>query len=117
MDGMDMSGDGMTGLGSDINHRFARAYWYITATVVGSLMVVRGINHVGAVKRYSLSSSISHHIISRPPPSYTDISISPSIYSQLIHLSPDSRLPAIRQPPIQLAPMAPSANPGPRQPP
>lgn len=52
MDGMDMTGMGMTGLGSDINHRFARAYWYITATVVGSLMVIRGINHVGAVKRY-----------------------------------------------------------------
>jgi hypothetical protein len=52
MDGMDMSGDGMTGLGSDVNHRFARAYWYITATVVGSLMVFRGINYVGAVKRY-----------------------------------------------------------------
>lgn len=52
MDGMDMSGTGMTGMGSDVNHRFARAYWYITATVVGSLMVVRGVNHVGAVKRY-----------------------------------------------------------------
>ncbi|PNP59758.1 hypothetical protein THARTR1_00637 [Trichoderma harzianum] len=53
MDGMDMSGMGMTGMGSDVNHRFARAYWYITATVVGSLMVVRGVNHVGAVQRCS----------------------------------------------------------------
>ncbi|UKZ63894.1 uncharacterized protein TrAtP1_005116 [Trichoderma atroviride] len=51
MDGMDMSGDGMTGMGSDINHRFARAYWYITAVVVASLMAVRGINHIGALKR------------------------------------------------------------------
>ncbi|UKZ88767.1 uncharacterized protein TrAFT101_004504 [Trichoderma asperellum] len=51
MGGMDMSGDGMTGMGSDINHRFARAYWYITATVVASLMAIRGINHIGAIKR------------------------------------------------------------------
>ncbi|KAL7791562.1 hypothetical protein V8C37DRAFT_382100 [Trichoderma ceciliae] len=51
MDGMDMSGNGMTGLGSDINHRFARAYWYITAGVVASLVVFRGINHMGAIKR------------------------------------------------------------------
>lgn len=48
---MDMGGDGMTGLGSDINHRFARAYWYITAFVVASLMAIRGINHIGALKR------------------------------------------------------------------
>jgi hypothetical protein len=51
MGGMDMSGDGMTGMGSDVNHRFARAYWYIAATVVASLMAVRGINHIGALKR------------------------------------------------------------------
>lgn len=52
MDGMDMSGDGMTGMGSDINHRFARDYWYITAAVVASLMAIRGINHIGALKRH-----------------------------------------------------------------
>ncbi|KAM0482473.1 hypothetical protein ACHAPX_002991 [Trichoderma viride] len=51
MGGMDMGGDGMTGMGSDVNHRFARAYWYIAATVVASLMAVRGINHIGALKR------------------------------------------------------------------
>ncbi|UKZ76975.1 hypothetical protein TrVFT333_004691 [Trichoderma virens FT-333] len=66
MDGMDMSGDGMTGLGSDVNHRFARAYWYITATVVGSLMVVRGINHVGAVKRLKAARSQSTPHPTRP---------------------------------------------------
>ncbi|OPB39177.1 ferric reductase [Trichoderma guizhouense] len=62
MDGMDMSGTGMTGMGSDVNHRFARAYWYITATVVGSLMVVRGVNHAGAVKRLKAArtQSIPH---------------------------------------------------------
>lgn len=51
MGGMDMSGDGMTGVDANTNHRLARAYWYIAATVVGSLMVFRGINYVGAVKR------------------------------------------------------------------
>ncbi|RFU76652.1 ferric reductase metalloreductase [Trichoderma arundinaceum] len=66
MDGMDMSGDGMTGLGSDINHRFARAYWYITATVVGSLMVFRGINHVGAVKRLKAARDASNPHPTRP---------------------------------------------------
>lgn len=56
MGGMDMGGDGMTGMGSDVNHRFARAYWYITAVVVASLMGVRGINHIGAIKRYFYTS-------------------------------------------------------------
>lgn len=51
MGGMDMSGDGMTGVDATTNHRLARAYWYIAATVVGSLMAFRGINYVGAVKR------------------------------------------------------------------
>lgn len=62
MGGMDMGGDGMTGLGSDINHRFARAYWYITAVVVASLMGVRGINHIGALKRcvYAKYNNNSH---------------------------------------------------------
>ena len=51
MGGMDMTGDGMTGVDANTNHRLARAYWYIAATVVGSLMLIRGINYVGAVKR------------------------------------------------------------------
>ncbi|KAL6691651.1 hypothetical protein J3F84DRAFT_386096 [Trichoderma pleuroticola] len=66
MDGMDMSGMGMTGMGSDVNHRFARAYWYITATVVGSLMVVRGVNHVGAVQRLKAASAQSSPHPTRP---------------------------------------------------
>ncbi|KAL7959293.1 hypothetical protein V8C34DRAFT_117518 [Trichoderma compactum] len=66
MDGMDMSGTGMTGMGSDVNHRFARAYWYIAATVVGSLMVVRGVNHVGAVQRLKAASTRSTPHPTRP---------------------------------------------------
>ncbi|KKP05810.1 hypothetical protein THAR02_02094 [Trichoderma harzianum] len=66
MDGMDMSGTGMTGMGSDVNHRFARAYWYITATVVGSFMVIRGVNHVGAVKRLKAARSQSSPHPTRP---------------------------------------------------
>ncbi|KAK4083763.1 uncharacterized protein Triagg1_1425 [Trichoderma aggressivum f. europaeum] len=66
MDGMDMSGDGMTGMGSDVNHRFARAYWYITATVVGSLMLIRGVNHIGALQRLKAASTRSSPHPTRP---------------------------------------------------
>ncbi|TFA98003.1 Ferric/cupric reductase transmembrane component 7 [Trichoderma ghanense] len=66
MGGMDMSGDGMTGVDANTNHRLARAYWYIAATVVGSLMVFRGINYVGAVKRLKAARSQSTADPTRP---------------------------------------------------
>ncbi|KAH6606977.1 ferric reductase metalloreductase [Trichoderma cornu-damae] len=67
MDGMDMSDhDGMMGLGSDINHRFARDYWYIAATVLASLVVLRGINHVGALKRLKAARDQSTPHPTRP---------------------------------------------------
>ncbi|KAL7920178.1 hypothetical protein ACQKWADRAFT_165485 [Trichoderma austrokoningii] len=63
---MDMSGDGMTGMGSDINHRFARAYWYISAVVVASLMGIRGINHIGALQRLKAARNPANPHPTRP---------------------------------------------------
>lgn len=39
------------GLGMEVNYAFARAYWYIIAGVVGTLLAVRGINHLEAQQR------------------------------------------------------------------
>ncbi|OAQ94006.1 metalloreductase [Purpureocillium lilacinum] len=48
---MDMDHMHDMGIGSDINYAFARDYWYIAAGVVGLLVAVRGVNHIGARQR------------------------------------------------------------------
>ncbi|KOS22226.1 Ferric/cupric reductase transmembrane component 7 [Escovopsis weberi] len=66
MGGMDMSHSGMTGIGSDINHAFARDYWYISAVVVAILMAVRGVNHIGALQRLKAARDPSISQPTRP---------------------------------------------------
>ncbi|KAK5989687.1 Ferric/cupric reductase transmembrane component 7-like protein [Cladobotryum mycophilum] len=60
---MDMTHHGMSGIGSDVNHAFARDYWYISAAVVGILVTIRGVNYIGAVQRLKASRDPS---ISQP---------------------------------------------------
>ncbi|KAF7553817.1 hypothetical protein G7046_g6989 [Stylonectria norvegica] len=63
---MDMDGmDGMehdSGMGMDVNYAFARDYWYIIAGVVGSLTIIRAVNHYDAQQRLKAcqNSSVEH---------------------------------------------------------
>lgn len=53
MGGMSMGGmmDHAPGLNVPLDMAFARDYWYLVAGVVGALAVIRGINHLDALRR------------------------------------------------------------------
>ncbi|KYK56365.1 hypothetical protein DCS_03365 [Drechmeria coniospora] len=48
-----------SGMGMDTNYAFADDFWYLVAAVVGLLVLIRAVNHVGARQRQA----------ARPPPS------------------------------------------------
>ncbi|KAH7162197.1 hypothetical protein B0J13DRAFT_430657 [Dactylonectria estremocensis] len=55
-----------SGLGMDTNYAFARGYWYTIAGVLGSLVVVRGINHWDARQRLKACNDPSIEHPTRP---------------------------------------------------
>ncbi|PHH91842.1 hypothetical protein CDD83_10092 [Cordyceps sp. RAO-2017] len=56
------------GIGSDLNHAFARAYWYMAAGVVGLVVGVRAVNHCVALQRLKAcaDASVAHTACARP---------------------------------------------------